>query len=136
MGGLARAPELIAAAVRSSPGGGKGWTPAEVAAHLADTEIVTGWRIRQTLAIDEPNIQPYDQDAWASALQYGQRDTAAALNTFRVMRSANLEVLRIAGDSALDRYYNQPEYGRMTLRQLIAHKSDHDLAHLKQIRGG
>ena len=63
---LASAPELIAEAMREvHPAEREGWSPAEVATHLADTEVVTGWRIRQILAVDEPQIQPYDQEAWA-----------------------------------------------------------------------
>lgn len=40
---LAEAPEVIAAALRETPEGARdGWSPAEVATHLADTEVVTG----------------------------------------------------------------------------------------------
>lgn len=56
---LAAAPGLIAEAVRAAPSETRaGWSPAEVAAHLADTEVVTGWRLRQILAEGEPTIQP------------------------------------------------------------------------------
>ena len=62
---LAEAPEAIARAMRDAPSGERqGWSPAEVATHLADTEVVTGWRVRQILAEREPEIQPYDQEKW------------------------------------------------------------------------
>jgi len=101
---LELAPQLIAEAVRTSRhSAGRGWSPAEVAAHLADTEIVEGWRVRQVLSKDEPHIDPYDQDAWASALHYGTRDTDLALLTFAAVRRANLELLRDLPDDAWQR---------------------------------
>jgi len=133
---LAAAPELIAGAVRGVQAAKReGWSPAEVATHLADTEVVTGWRIRQILALDEPQIQPYDQEKWAAALRYGERDLDLSLEAFASARRTNLEILQLLPEADWDRGYLQPEYGRQTLRTLIRHKSDHDLAHLRQIRG-
>ncbi len=132
---LAAEPGLIAEAVRAAPSqAGAGWSPPEVAAHLADTEVVTGWRLRQILAEGEPTIQPYDQERWAEALHYEQRDPDLALEAFAVARRANLEILRLLSEQEWERSYIQPEYGRQTLRTLIRHKSDHDLAHLRQVR--
>ncbi|HEX9641593.1 MAG TPA: DinB family protein [Candidatus Krumholzibacteria bacterium] len=134
---LAAAPEAIANAMRDAPAGARdGWSPGEVVTHLADTEVVTGWRIRQVLAIDEPEIQPYDQDKWAAALRYDERDANLSLEAFAAARRANLEILRLLSDEDWERVYVQPEYGRQTLRAKIRHISDHDLAHLRQIQGG
>lgn len=133
---LAAAPGLIAEAVRAAPREARaGWPPAEVAAHLADTEVVTGWRLRQILAEGEPTIQPYDQERWAEALHYEQRDPDLALEAFDVARRANLEVLGLLSEQEWERSYVQPEYGRQTLRTKFRHMSDHDLAHLRQVRG-
>jgi len=133
---MAAAPGLITEAVRRAPlSGGDGWSPAEVAVHLADTEIVTGWRLRQILAEDEPTIQPYDQEKWAAALRYRERDVGLALEAFAAARRANLEILGLLSDDEWERACVQPEYGRQTLRTRVRHKSDHDIAHLRQIRG-
>jgi len=40
----------------------------EIISHLADCEIVFAFRLRQTLAEDNPTIQPFDQDKWAVLL--------------------------------------------------------------------
>ncbi len=42
------------------------WSAAEIVSHLADCEIVFAFRLRQTLAEDNPTIQPFDQDKWAA----------------------------------------------------------------------
>lgn len=112
-----------------------GWTPHEVAAHLADIEVTLGWRIRQVLSEDEPELAPMDQDLWADALAYGQRELATSLASYAANRQANLELLRRAGDAGLARRYRHPEFGNRELRTLIEHISDHDIMHLKQIRG-
>ena len=52
---LASAPELIAEAMREvHPAEREGWSPTEVATHLADAEVVDAWRVRQILAEREP----------------------------------------------------------------------------------
>jgi hypothetical protein len=114
---------------------GAGWTPHEVASHLADAEVVLGWRIRQILAEDEPMLQPFDQDVWAAKLFYGQRELATSLSTYAANRQSNMELLRSAGDAGLERGYRHPEFGNRPLRALIEHIADHDVLHLRQIRG-
>src|ERR1700729_836271 len=48
-----------------APAPGK-WTPAEILSHLADCEIAFGFRLRQTLAVENHVIQPFDQEKWAA----------------------------------------------------------------------
>jgi len=50
------------------------WSIAEIIAHLADTEIVASWRMRSVIGENGITIQPFDQDAWASAFEYRDRD--------------------------------------------------------------
>ena len=64
------------------------WSAGEVLAHLADAEIVTGWRMRSILASDGVPLQAFDQDVWAEAFQYGEVDTAESLATFSAARAS------------------------------------------------
>ncbi len=134
--GMAEAPKLIAETVRAAPGGvGEGWSASEVAAHLADIEVALGWRLRQVLSEDEPELQPFDQDDWAAALRYGERDVEVALNAYAAQRAANVEILAGLSEEGWERRFRHPEFGPASLRTLVWHISDHDLAHLAQIRG-
>ncbi len=134
--GMTAAPKLIAEAVRAAPGGaGEGWSASEIAAHLADIEVALGWRLRQILSEDEPELQPFDQDDWATALRYGERDVEVALNAFVAQRAANVEILALLSEEGWERRFRHPEFGPASLRTLVRHISDHDLAHLAQIRG-
>ncbi|HEY5625398.1 MAG TPA: DinB family protein [Dehalococcoidia bacterium] len=133
---LADAPGRIAAALDASPAhGANGWSPPEVAAHLADMEVFRGWRIRRTLAEDTPTIESLDEETWAAALRYADRDPSMSLATFEINRRSNLELLSLAGESALNRTWHDARKGPLTLGDLVNHTSDHDLAHLRQVMG-
>ncbi|MEX0682704.1 MAG: DinB family protein [Dehalococcoidia bacterium] len=136
-GGMAQMPKVVARAFKEphAMGGGEGWTPHGVVAHLADIEVTLGWRIRQVLAEDAPQLQPFDQDRWADALEYKERDLATSLAAYGANRQLNLEILRRAGDAGLERLYRHPEFGERPIRTLVEHIADHDLAHLRQIQG-
>ncbi len=136
LAGIAAAPQAVHDAVRaavSSPTGG--WSASEVAAHLADIEVGLAWRLRQTLAVDEPEIQPFDQDAWAAATHYPERDAEASLRAFAAVRVVNVEIMRRMTESEWDRKFRHPEFGHLPIRALVEHISDHDLAHIRQIEG-
>ncbi len=133
--GMAAAPKLIAEAVRAAPGGaGEGWSASEIAAHLADIEVALGWRLRQILSVDEPVLQPFDQNDWAAALRYGERDVEVALKAYAALRAANVEILARLSEEGWERRFRHPELGSASLRSLVRHISDHDLAHLTQIQ--
>ena len=55
------------------------WSAAEIAAHLSDTEIAVGWRIRQILGTNAIRVQAFDQNAWANTFDYAHRDPAASV---------------------------------------------------------
>ncbi len=134
LAGMAAAPGLIEEAVRSVRAKqDAGWSASEIAAHLADIEVALGWRMRQILAEDEPALQPFDQDDWAVALRYGERDVEVALNAYAAQRAANVEILARLPDEGWERRFKHSEFGPASLRTLVQHISDHDLAHLTQI---
>src|SRR6476646_6976524 len=67
------------------PAPGK-WSIAEILAHLADAELVVGFRLRLMLASNGTPIQAFDQDAWAETFSYNRRDSKTSLETFRILR--------------------------------------------------
>ena len=72
------------------------WSIVHVLQHLADSDLVWAWRVRLILAHDRPTITGYDQDLWAEGLHYGDADPRQALDTFKVLRAANLRLLERA----------------------------------------
>jgi DinB superfamily len=114
-----------------APGPGK-WSPGEIVAHLADCELVFGFRLRQTLAEDAPTIQPFDQDKWAKT--YHGITPAEALEAFKAFREWNLVLLEDLPPSARTRKVTHPERGTMSFQTIVETMAGHDLNHLGQLR--
>jgi uncharacterized damage-inducible protein DinB len=117
-------------AVAQSPAPGK-WSPREILAHLADCENVFAFRIRQTLAEDNPVIQPFDQDKWSAT--YAAYDAESALATFKALRTWNNALLKSLAPADFSRKVTHPERGDMTLQTIVETMAGHDLNHLKQL---
>ncbi|MBC7791882.1 MAG: DinB family protein [Anaerolineae bacterium] len=118
--------------LRTAEAPGK-WSVMEVVQHLADTELVYGYRMRMILAHPSPAIEGYDQDAWAGELRYNEVPLAQALEQMRVLRGANLRLLQGLSEQQLDRYGMHSERGRESIRQIMRLIAAHDLVHRRQI---
>ena len=125
---------LTAAQINTPPGPRK-WSIANIAAHLADCEIVFSFRLRQTLAtpIDQPHaiIQPFDQDAWAK--RYGAYHLEPALALFQAARNWNLLYLTTVSQDDRHRPTTHPERGTMTFWTIVETMAGHDINHLQQL---
>ena len=62
------------------------WSAGQVVQHLADSELVWGYRLRMVLAQDRPRLTGYDQDLWAERLRYDEANAALAVEDFEVLR--------------------------------------------------
>lgn len=109
------------------------WSILGVIQHLADSDLVYGYRIRMILSQPAPDIQGYDQDLWAKELKYGERRVADALLDFRTLRAANVRILKSLTPAQLDRYGVHSERGKESIGQMLKLYAAHDLVHLKQI---
>jgi uncharacterized damage-inducible protein DinB len=113
-----------------APAPGK-WSAREIVAHLADCELVFAFRMRQTLAVESPTVQPFDQEKWAEV--YGAYDALSAMETFSALRYWNLAFLRSLKPEDLQRKMTHPERGTMTLQTVIETIGGHDLNHIGQL---
>jgi hypothetical protein len=111
------------------------WSAGEVLAHLADAEVVTGWRFRTILASDGAPLQAFDQDEWASAFKYGEVDPVESLALFAAARASLLSLLKRVDPARREHHGLHAERGRETIAHLIQLYAGHDLNHLKQIEG-
>ena len=109
------------------------WSARQVVQHLADAELVGGFRFRMMLAHDAPALPGYDQDAWAEQLHYQESDCEAALGDFSALRGANLRLLQRATPTDLERFMVHSERGNESLSYMIRMYAGHDLVHLRQI---
>jgi hypothetical protein len=109
------------------------WSAGEILAHLADCEIVTGWRLRQILGAPGTPIQPFDQDSWAAAGHYGKRDPRKSAEQFRVVREANLALLKSLAPEQWKHHGMHSERGVETIEHIVRMIAGHDLNHTKQV---
>src|SRR5271170_4820909 len=116
--------------VGEAPAPGK-WSAREIIAHLADCELVFAFRLRQTLADDNPVVQPFDQDKWAAV--YPGIGAAHALAAFTAIRKWNLELLARVLPGAGSRPVTHPERGTMTFLTIVETMAGHDINHLGQL---
>jgi hypothetical protein len=115
-----------------SPAPGK-WSIAEILAHLADTELVAGWRMRLILGQNGTPIQAFDQDVWATTFNYRRRDPKVSLHTFKVLRESNLALLKSVSKNLWENYGMHEERGRESVAHLVRMFAGHDLNHIRQI---
>lgn len=109
------------------------WSAADVVQHLADSELVLGFRMRMILTEDRPPIQGYDQDEWATALRYPTVPLAESRAQLRALRTANLRLFRHLGPAELERVGLHAERGPESLGHLLRLMAGHDLVHRRQI---
>jgi DinB superfamily len=109
------------------------WSVTEILAHLGDAEIVTAWRIRSILGAPGTPIQAYDQDAWVAAGRYSERNPRQCLEVFRVVREANLMVLKSLKPEQWKHHGMHSERGEETIERILQMMAGHDLNHLQQI---
>ena len=109
------------------------WSVVEILAHLADAELVVGWRLRSILSAPGAPIAAYDQDAWASNGQYARRDPRKSLERFRVLREANLELVKSLTPEQRKQFGLHAERGEESIDRLIMLIAGHDINHLEQI---
>jgi len=109
------------------------WSVRNVLQHLADSELVWGYRLRMVLSHDRPQLTGYDQDLWADRLRYDEADADQALQDFGVLRRANLRLLARASGEDLKRVGVHAERGAESVEHMIRLYAGHDLLHLEQL---
>ena len=110
------------------------WSVQEILAHLADSELVYGYRLRQAIADKEPTFAPIDQDAWAANLGYMEPTTPELIALYSLLRRANLRVLRRLKPADLEKSGFHPEHKcQITVAELVQNLAKHGASHLEQI---
>jgi len=109
------------------------WSVLEVIQHLADSDLVAGFRTRMMLTEDRPPLQGYDQDRWAREGRYRDVSLDQALGQLRGLRTANLHLWSGLSPSQLERVGLHSERGSESVGFLLRLMGAHDLVHRRQI---
>jgi len=130
---LRRAIDTLSADHLRTPEAPGKWSIGQVVRHLADSEIVWGWRLRLVLSQDRPAITGYDQDAWAERLRYDTAPIGEALDEFCALRRTHVRLVTKASAADLERVGVHAERGEESVGHMIKMYAGHDLLHLRQI---
>jgi hypothetical protein len=110
------------------------WSVTEILAHLADVELVQGYRIRTILGSNGITIQGFDQDIWARYSEYAKHDPALSMEAWKVMRERTLRLLKGLPKDMWNNYGMHSERGRETVTRVTEMMAGHDVNHMMQIR--
>jgi len=109
------------------------WCVSEIVAHLADAEIVGGFRMRLILGSLGTPIVAYDQDKWVVSGHYDKRDPWNSVEQFRVLREGNLALLKSLKSGQWKHYGMHSERGQESIEHIVRMFAGHDINHLQQI---
>jgi hypothetical protein len=109
------------------------WSVIEVIQHLADSDLVAGFRTRMVLSEDRPTLQGYDQDRWARELRYREVKLDQAMDQLRGSRLANLSLWKSLSEAQLERIGLHSERGPESMGHILRLMAAHDLVHRRQI---
>lgn len=119
--------------VFATPEGPGKWSLTQVLAHLADTELAFGWRVRMLLTAERPPLTGFDEGAWVTRFDYAGADPVEAFHAFAMQRSWNMRVFRSITAEDLQRVGIHSERGEESLDRVLRMIAGHDLRHRRQI---
>jgi len=139
---LERTPRIVDAMLRGLPDGwinghegGNTWSPFDVVGHLIHGEL-TDWVPRARIILEHGESRAFDKfDRLAQFTASEGHTLEGLLDEFASLRQKNLRDLAALNitDTDLDRRGRHPELGVVTLGQLLATWTAHDLDHVIQI---
>ena len=137
---LSQGPRIVEGLIAAAPPEALTWREAdghwhivEVLCHMADGEI-TDWMPRiERILTDGGRFLPFDREGGFT--RYRGWTANALVGEFGQLRRANLEKLETLrlGPAHLEMTGIHPEFGPVTLDQLLACWVAHDMAHVSQI---
>ncbi len=111
------------------------WSPFDVLGHLIHGER-TDWIPRAQIILQHGTSHPFEPfDRFAQFRESRGKSVDELLEEFTELREANLNELQAMHltKTELDRKGVHPEFGEVSMRQLLATWVAHDLSHLSQI---
>lgn len=109
------------------------WSAHEVVCHCADSETNAAARIRYVVCEPEPLVLGYDENVWATVLDYHAHPVDVALATVRAVRANTAVVVRGLPEAAWAREGRHTGSGRYTALDWLTIYAEHLEIHARQI---
>ena len=132
----AAGPARLRAALAAAPGelmtrrpSADDWSPHEIAIHCADSETNAALRIRYLVGERAPVIMGYDENGWATRLDYASHPLEPALALVDAVRANTVALIRRLPAEAWSRTGTHTESGPYSAEDWLgiyaAHLADH-----------
>jgi len=112
------------------------WSIREITLHVTDSELVGTGRSRLAFAQPGSGFYVYDENGWSQAFNYQHADEVSvglSVALFEALRAYQLPVFAGATASQWQQAALHPNWGSMTLRNLLELYADHSERHIGQI---
>lgn len=113
-----------------------GWTPRQIAHHMADSETQSYARLRRLIA--EPTgsvIQGYDEAMWAEnpTLGYTELPIENSIAVYKAVRAASLDIIKRMDTADLEHSGVHTDSGHYTMLNWLRAYTNHPRAHADQM---
>lgn len=110
-----------------------GWTLRQVAHHLPDSHLNAYVRFKLALTEDEPTIKPYDQELWAKLPDAKTAPIEPSLMLLESLHQRWVTLLKSLSAADFKRKLKHPEWGTVSLEQVLAQYAWHGRHHVAHI---
>jgi len=110
-----------------------GWTVTQLVHHLADSHMNSFIRFKLALTEDTPTIKPYNEVDWAM-LADSDMPVATSYKLLESLHERWVYLLTSLTDEQLQRAFQHPDNGLMTLEKALAMYAWHGKHHLAHIQ--
>jgi hypothetical protein len=121
------------AALDAAPPAPDEWTARQIVHHLADSETISGYRLRRLIVEDDPLIEGYDEPLYARVLFYATRPIGPSLDALGAARATTLQILERLSEEQWARAGRHSESGPYSVETWLRIYAAHAHEHAEQI---
>lgn len=110
-----------------------GWSPRQIAHHLADSHLNAFLRVKLAVTEDRPTIKPYDQEAWARTADVADVPVETSLGIVTGLHDRWARLLDSLSDEDFGRELVHPDIGEIDVDFLLQMYAWHGRHHVTQI---
>jgi hypothetical protein len=136
------APDLLKSAVAGlsdaqldTPYRPGGWTVRQVVHHVPDSHLNAYVRFKLALTEEEPTIRTYEEARWAETPEARSGPIAVSLDLLATLHARWLAALRNLPTCAFARRLRHPDWGVLTVDELLAQYAWHGRHHVAHVTG-
>jgi len=110
------------------------WSIHEVIIHITDSEANSFVRCRRFIAEPGSGVYGYDENKWATALDYHHQSIDDALELFKYLRGNTYKLIKTIPDGVwVTATVQHSESGRMTFEHWLKIYEEHIPVHIRQM---